>query len=153
MGVRVEHPQELIDSIQYHGQKNEFLPAASYNVVEQVEKRGVYSFCMCPGGQIVPSATAPGEIVVNGMSVSQRNSPFANSGIVVQVTEEDLKSFARYGALAGLALQQQLEQQCFRHANRQQMAPAQRLTDFVSRKASGIPSRNLLFTGHCRFRS
>ena len=137
MGVRVEHPQELIDSIQYHGQKNEFLPAASYNLVEQVEKRGVYSFCMCPGGQIVPSATAPGEIVVNGMSVSQRNSPFANSGIVVQVTEEDLKSFTRYGALAGIALQQQLEQQCFRHANRQQMAPAQRLTDFVSRKASG----------------
>ena len=145
MGVRVEHPQELIDSIQYHGQKNEFLPSASYNWVEQVEKRGVYSFCMCPGGQIVPSATAPGEIVVNGMSVSQRNSPFANSGIVVQVTEEDLKSFTRYGALAGIALQQQLEQQCFRHANRQQMAPAQRLTDFVSRKASGsLPATSYL---------
>jgi len=145
MGVRVEHPQELIDSIQYHGQKNEFLPAAPYNLVEQVEKRGVYSFCMCPGGQIVPSATAPGEIVVNGMSVSQRNSPFANSGIVVQVTEEDLKSFARYGALAGIALQQQLEQQCFRHANRQQMAPAQRLTDFVSRKASvSLPGTSYL---------
>jgi uncharacterized FAD-dependent dehydrogenase len=137
MGVRVEHPQELIDSIQYHGQKNEYLPASSYNLVEQVEKRGVYSFCMCPGGQIIPSATAPGEVVVNGMSVSQRNSPYANSGIVVQVTEEDFTSFARHGALAGLALQQQLEQQCFRHANFQQKAPAQRLTDFVSRKTSG----------------
>jgi uncharacterized FAD-dependent dehydrogenase len=145
MGVRVEHPQELIDSIQYHGQKNEFLPAASYNVVEQIEKRGVYSFCMCPGGQIVPSATAPGEIVVNGMSVSQRNSPFANSGIVVQVTQDDLKSFDRYGALAGLALQQQLEQQCFRHANLQQKAPAQRLTDFINRKTPGsLPETSYL---------
>jgi uncharacterized FAD-dependent dehydrogenase len=138
MGVRVEHPQELIDMIQYHGQKNEYLPAASYNIVEQVKKRGVYTFCMCPGGQIVPSATAPGEIVVNGMSVSRRNSPFANSGIVVQITEDDLKPYARYGALAGLAFQQQLEEQCFRHAGFQQKAPAQRLTDFVSKKASGI---------------
>jgi uncharacterized FAD-dependent dehydrogenase len=145
MGVRVEHPQELIDSIQYHGQKNEFLPAASYNGVEQVDKRGVYSFCMCPGGQIVPSATAPGEIVVNGMSVSLRNSPFANSGIVVSVTEDDLKSFARYGPLAGLALQQQLEQQCFHHANMQQKAPAQRLTDFVNCKAPGsLPGTSYL---------
>jgi uncharacterized FAD-dependent dehydrogenase len=145
MGVRVEHPQELIDSIQYHGQKDEFLPAAIYNVAEQVEKRGVYSFCMCPGGQIVPSATVPDGIVVNGMSVSQRNSPFANSGIVVQVTQEDLKSFSRYGALAGLELQQQLEQQCFRHANMGQKAPAQRLTDFVGRKASGsLPGNSYL---------
>jgi hypothetical protein len=145
MGVRVEHPQELINSIQYHGQKDEFLPAANYNVVEQVEKRGVYSFCMCPGGQMVPSATAPDEIVVNGMSVSQRNSPYANSGIVVQVTEEDLKSFARFGALAGLELQQQLEHQCFRHANMGQKAPAQRLTDFVSRKTSGsLPGNSYL---------
>jgi uncharacterized FAD-dependent dehydrogenase len=145
MGVRVEHPQELIDSIQYHGKKTEFLPAASYNLVEQVEKRGVYSFCMCPGGQVVPAATAPGEIVVNGMSVSQRNSPFANSGIVVQITENDLKPFSRYGALAGLSLQQQLEQQCFRHAGSGQKAPAQRLTDFVNQKTpDSLPGSSYL---------
>ena len=145
MGVRVEHPQELIDSIQYHGRKTEFLPAATYNVVEQVEKRGVYSFCMCPGGQIVPSATAPDEIVVNGMSVSLRNSPYANSGIVVQITEDDLKPFMRYGALAGMVLQQQLEQQCFRHARSGQRSPAQRLTDFVNRKTSGtLPGSSYL---------
>ncbi|MBN1414698.1 MAG: FAD-dependent oxidoreductase [Bacteroidales bacterium] len=136
MGVRVEHPQELIDTIQYHGKRTEYLPAASYNVVEQVEKRGVYSFCMCPGGQIVPSATAPGEIVVNGMSVSQRNSPYANSGIVVQITENDLKPFARHGPLAGLALQQELEQLCYHHAMSGLKAPAQRLTDFVSLKTT-----------------
>jgi uncharacterized protein len=136
MGVRVEHPQELIDSIQYHGQKSRFLPAASYNVVEQIEKRGVYSFCMCPGGQVVPSATAPGEIVVNGMSVSLRNSPYANSGIVVQILADDLKALSRHGPLAGLVLQQQLEQQCYRHAQSGQKAPSQRLTDFISRKQS-----------------
>ncbi len=141
MGVRAEHPQELIDGIQYHGKRTEYLPAASYNVVEQVEKRGVYSFCMCPGGQIVPSATAAGEIVVNGMSVSQRNSPYANSGIVVQVTADDLKPLSHHGALAGLELQQQLEQQCFRHGGPGQTAPAQRLIDFVNRKASSsLPS-------------
>jgi uncharacterized FAD-dependent dehydrogenase len=145
MGVRVEHPQELIDTIQYHGQKTEYLPAASYNVAEQVEKRGVYSFCMCPGGQIVPSSTAPGEIVVNGMSVSQRNSPYANSGIVVQITEDDLKPFLRHGAMAGLALQQQLEQQCYRHAGPGQRSPAQRLTDFVNRKPTGsLPGSSYL---------
>ncbi len=145
MGVRVEHPQELIDSIQYHGQKTEYLPAASYNVVEQIDKRGVYSFCMCPGGQIVPSATAPEEVVVNGMSVSMRNSPYANSGLVVQIVEDDLKPFARYGALAGLALQQQLEQQCFRHAGSGQKSPAQRLTDFVNRKTTGsLPASSYL---------
>jgi uncharacterized FAD-dependent dehydrogenase len=145
MGVRVEHPQELIDSFQYHGQKNEYLPAASYNLVEQVNKRGVYSFCMCPGGQIVPSATASGEIVVNGMSVSGRNSPFANSGIVVQITGDDIKPFLRDGALAGLALQHQLEQQCFRHANAGQKSPAQRLTDYISCKATGtLPASSYL---------
>jgi uncharacterized FAD-dependent dehydrogenase len=137
MGVRVEHPQELIDTIQYHGKRDEYLPAATYNLVEQVETRGVYSFCMCPGGQIVPSATAPGEIVVNGMSVSLRNSPYANSGIVVQITADDLKPFSRHGALAGLALQQKLEQQCYRHAGPEQQSPAQRLTDFVNHKAPG----------------
>jgi hypothetical protein len=145
MGIRVEHPQELIDTIQYHGRKNEFLPAASYTLAEQVEKRGVYSFCMCPGGQIVPAATASGEIVVNGMSVSGRNSPYANSGIVVQITEDDFKPFMRHGALAGIALQQKLEQQCFRHAQAGQKAPAQRLTDFMTGRSSvGLPSGSYL---------
>ncbi|MBN2273920.1 MAG: FAD-dependent monooxygenase [Bacteroidales bacterium] len=145
MGVRVEHPQEVIDSIQYHGQKSEYLPAASYNLIEQIEKRGVYSFCMCPGGQIVPSATAPGEIVVNGMSLSQRNSPYANSGIVVQITADDLKPLTRHGSLAGLALQQQLERQSFRHGGSGQRSPAQRLTDFVSHRSSAsLPASSYL---------
>jgi len=102
MGVRVEHPQELIDSIQYHSKvRNEYLPAASYNLVTQVADRGVYSFCMCPGGHIVPSATSPNEIVVNGMSSSLRNSPFANSGIVVEIKQEDLHDFREFEVLAG----------------------------------------------------
>ena len=139
MGVRVEHPQELIDSIQYHGRKDRFLPAASYNLVEQVNGRGVYSFCMCPGGQIVPSSTAPYEIVVNGMSVSSRNSPYANSGIVVQVNPSDYRSYQNMQGLAGLRLQEILEQKAYRQAHRGQRAPAQRLTDFVSNR----PSQNL----------
>ena len=87
MGVRIEHPQHIIDSIQYHckGNRNELLPAASYSLVEQIKGRGVYSFCMCPGGFIVPAATAPGEVVVNGMSPSKRNNLYANSGIVVEI--------------------------------------------------------------------
>ncbi len=145
MGVRVEHPQELIDTIQYHGKKNEYLPAASYSLVEQVNNRGVYSFCMCPGGQIVPSSTAVNEIVVNGMSASRRNSPFANAGIVVQITSNDLIPFQKYGALAGLAMQQQLEQLCFRQAGKELISPAQRLTDFVGRKATAtLPQSSYL---------
>lgn len=136
MGVRVEHPQELIDTIQYHGKKNEYLPAAAYSIVEQINNRGVYSFCMCPGGQIVPSATSSDEVVVNGMSDSKRSSPFANAGIVVQITENDLRSYQKYGALAGLILQQQFEQFCFKQAGNTLKSPAQRLTDFVNRKTS-----------------
>ncbi len=136
MGVRVEHPQELIDDIQYHGKKNEYLPAATYSLVEQINNRGVYSFCMCPGGQIVPSTTSADEVVVNGMSDSKRSFPFANAGIVVQITENDLKPYQKYGALAGLIMQQQIEQLCFRQAGQALKAPAQRLTDFVNRKAT-----------------
>ena len=139
MGVRVEHPQELIDNIQYHCRKDKYLPAASYNLVEQVNGRGVYSFCMCPGGQIVPSATAQFEIVVNGMSVSRRNSPFANSGIVVQVMPADYRSYQNLEGLAGLRLQELFEQKAYRQAHSGQRAPAQRLTDFVSNR----PSQNL----------
>ena len=134
MGVRVEHPQQIIDSIQYHcrGERNELLPAASYSLVQQVKNRGVYSFCMCPGGFIVPAATAPGEVVVNGMSPSKRNNLFANSGIVVEINvDEDIPKYEKFGVLKGLEYQKALERLAFTAGGRSQVAPAQRLTDFV----------------------
>jgi uncharacterized FAD-dependent dehydrogenase len=137
MGVRIEHPQALIDSIQYHCDvRSKYLPAASYNMVAQVEGRGVYSFCMCPGGYIVPSATGPEEIVVNGMSPSGRNSAFANSGMVVEIRLEDLKEYEEFGPLAGLKYQQQLEHLAYENANCDQTAPAQRMVDFVENRFS-----------------
>ncbi|WP_224997348.1 NAD(P)/FAD-dependent oxidoreductase [Cesiribacter sp. SM1] len=141
LGVRVEHPQALIDSIQYHcTSRSAWLPAAAYSLVAQVPyqgvERGVFSFCMCPGGFIVPAATAPGEVVVNGMSPSRRNSRFANSGIVVAVEADDVKPFAKWGPLAGLMYQQSVEQKACAAAGGTQVAPAQRLQDFVSRRAS-----------------
>lgn len=136
-GVRVEHPQELIDKIQYHGSsRGEFLPAASYSLVKQVDGRGVYSFCMCPGGFIVPSATSQEEVVVNGMSPSGRNSPYANSGIVVEIRPEDLAKYSKSGLLAGIEFQEELEHTSWSNGDRTQRAPAQRLSDFVSGKAS-----------------
>lgn len=145
MGVRVEHPQGLIDQIQYHGHKDRHLPAAAYNVVEQVNGRGVYSFCMCPGGQIVPSATNESEIVVNGMSLSERNSPFANSGIVVQVMPEDYRNYQNLEGLAGLRLQELFEEKAYRQVQNGQRAPAQRLTDFVSnRNSQNLPVNSYL---------
>ncbi|MFI3297027.1 MAG: NAD(P)/FAD-dependent oxidoreductase [bacterium] len=138
MGVRVEHPQTLIDSIQYHcRERNEFLPAASYSLVSQVDGRGVYSFCMCPGGHIVPSATENNQIVVNGMSASRRNSPFANSGIVVEIQPEDLKEYEQYGELRGLEFQSDLERMTYNNnGGLGQVAPAQRLGDFVKGRLS-----------------
>lgn len=139
MGVRVEHPQQIIDSVQYHcdGDRNELLPAASYSLVEQVNNRGVYSFCMCPGGFIVPAATSPGEVVVNGMSPSKRNSKFANSGIVVEINaEKDLYKYEKFGVLKGLEFQKDLEKLAFMAGGRTQVAPAQRLTDFVEGRLS-----------------
>lgn len=137
VGVRVEHPQELIDSIQYHGaRRGEYLPAASYSIARQVEERGVYSFCMCPGGFIVPSATAGEEVVVNGMSPSGRSSPFANSGVVVELRGEDLVKYSKFGSLAGIEFQKELERDAWVSGGRTQRAPAQRLTDFVSGKSS-----------------
>ncbi|MGQ8336521.1 NAD(P)/FAD-dependent oxidoreductase [Sunxiuqinia sp. A32] len=137
VGVRVEHPQALIDSIQYHQpSRGPYLPAASYSFVEQVNDRGVYSFCMCPGGFIVPAATAPGELVVNGMSPSQRNSPFANSGLVVEVRPEDLREFQQHGVFAGLEFQKQVEKLCFMINGNTQFAPAQRIADFIDGKKS-----------------
>ncbi|MCK0178963.1 FAD-binding protein [Flavobacteriaceae bacterium S0862] len=134
MGVRVEHPQHIIDSIQYHcsGKRDELLPAAAYSLVQQVNDRGVYSFCMCPGGFIVPAATANGEVVVNGMSPSKRNNEFANSGIVVEINvDKDLPKYEQFGALKGLEYQKNLERLAFTSGGRTQTAPAQRLTDFV----------------------
>jgi uncharacterized FAD-dependent dehydrogenase len=140
MGVRVEHPQALIDSIQYHGiHRGEFLPAASYKLVQQVEGRGVYSFCMCPGGFIVPAISSSNEIVVNGMSPSLRNSKWANSGIVVEVRLDDLKEFKEKGPLAGMHFQKQMEQLAFNQSTGNGVvAPAQRLDDFVASRASSI---------------
>ncbi len=139
MGVRVEHPQQIIDQIQYHcrGERNPLLPAAAYNLVHQVKERGVYSFCMCPGGFIVPAATAKGEVVVNGMSPSKRNNPFANSGIVVEINaEKDLYKYEKFGALKGLEFQKELEKLAYNAGGRCQTAPAQRLTDFVEGRLS-----------------
>lgn len=137
MGVRVEHPQALIDTAQYHTKsRGEYLPAASYSLVTQANGRGVYSFCMCPGGYIVPAATSPDEIVVNGMSSSGRHTQFANSGIVVEVRDEDIPGFKDKGVLAGLYYQQCLEKLAKQHGSHGQQAPAQRLTDFVNGHAS-----------------
>ena len=139
MGVRVEHPQHIIDSIQYHcsGERHELLPAAAYSLVQQVNERGVYSFCMCPGGFIVPAATANGEVVVNGMSPSRRNNKFANSGIVVEINaDKDLKKYEQFGELKGLEFQKSLERLAFTSGGRSQVAPAQRLTDFVEGRLS-----------------
>ncbi|MFN8391573.1 MAG: NAD(P)/FAD-dependent oxidoreductase [Bdellovibrionota bacterium] len=137
LGVRVEHPQPLIDAIQYRSSgRSEHLPPAAYALKAQCAGRGVFSFCMCPGGIICPSATANDEVVVNGWSPSKRNSRFANSGIVVQVTDEDLQSFNSAGALAGIALQQSLERHAALLGGGVQAAPAQRLDDFVNKRES-----------------
>ena len=139
MGVRVEHPQEIIDQIQYHcsGERDELLPAAAYSLVQQVNNRGVYSFCMCPGGFIVPAATANGEVVVNGMSPSRRNNKFANSGIVVELDiDKDFKKYEHLGPLKGLQFQKDLEKLAFTSGGRNQTAPAQRLGDFIDGKLS-----------------
>ncbi|MCJ7447039.1 MAG: NAD(P)/FAD-dependent oxidoreductase [Bacteroidales bacterium] len=148
MGIRVEHPQELIDIIQYHGSsRGEYLPAASYNIAKQVDGRGVYSFCMCPGGFIVPSATSQEEVVVNGMSPSERNSPYANSGIVVEIKTGDLQRYSKYGLMAGLEFQKELEKNAWENGGHTQIAPAQRLADFVSGKESGTMPKASYFPG------
>lgn len=129
MGVRVEHPQPLIDSIQYNQKKREEnLPAASYGIACQVDGQGVFSFCMCPGGLIVPAATAPGELVVNGMSLSRRDSPYANAGTVVALDHNPYPE----DILGGMKYQSEVEQTVFNFGEGGQQAPAQRLTDFVA---------------------
>jgi uncharacterized FAD-dependent dehydrogenase len=143
MGVRAEHPQALVDRAQYHlPERGEWLPAASYALKTQVEARGVYSFCMCPGGHIVPAASHPEQIVVNGMSAARRNSPHANAGIVVEIRPEDVPVAYGKGPLAGLRFQQALEHQAFlQNGGNGQAAPAQRLADFVAgRKSDDLPA-------------
>jgi uncharacterized FAD-dependent dehydrogenase len=142
LGVRVEHPQWLIDHIQYHGmERGEYLPAASYKLVHQAMGRGVYSFCMCPGGFIVPASTAQGEIVVNGMSPSKRDGKYANSGIVVEIRPEDVSDFKHHGPLAALRFQQSVERNVCKAGGNTQTAPAQRLVDFLNGKIStSLPS-------------
>lgn len=141
LGVRIEHPQPLIDSIQYHyarGQERpRALPAARYRLAATIDERSVHSFCMCPGGFVVPCATANDEVVVNGMSLSRRDSPFANSGIVVGVEPKDTAPWAaEHGVMAGIALQQKVEHAAKRGGGGGQVAPAQRLLDFLANKES-----------------
>lgn len=137
MGVRIEHPQSLIDSIQYHCDiRSDYLPPASYSLVSQENGRGVFSFCMCPGGIIAPASTAPGELVVNGWSPSKRNNPYANSGTVVTVDPVDFARYGFTGNLAGMQFQQMVERQCFQAGGGNLVAPAQRMTDFANGKTS-----------------
>ncbi len=141
IGVRVEHPQVLIDSIQYHcPERGPYLPPAPYNIVRQVGGRGVYSFCMCPGGVIAPCATSPGEVVTNGWSPSKRDHPTANSGIVVELRIEDFKEFKDRGALAAMDFQRSIEQIAWREGGESQKVPAQRLADFMKgRHSQSLP--------------
>lgn len=137
LGVRIEHPQDLIDRIQYHCDvRSEFLPPSSYSLVQQVNGRGVFSFCMCPGGIIAPAATAPNEVVVNGWSPSKRNGKFANSGMVVSIEEKDWQKYAKQGPLAAMYFQAEIEKRAFVKGGGDLTAPAQRVPDFVNRKLS-----------------
>lgn len=155
VGVRLEHPSQLIDQIQYHNRngRGRYLPAAEYSYVHQVDGRGVYSFCMCPGGFVVPAASGPQQIVVNGMSPSNRGSRWSNSGMVVELRPEDLPQLRSqmsvpavpqpdlHSPLAMMCLQEQLECLCWQQGNRRQTAPAQRMADFVNKRLSGdLPS-------------
>ncbi|MEO9481792.1 MAG: FAD-dependent oxidoreductase [Ekhidna sp.] len=141
LGVRIEHPQPLIDQIQYKCKdRGEYLPASAYSLVSQTtlkgKERGVFSFCMCPGGFIVPAATSPGELVVNGMSPSRRDSKFANSGMVVAVELEDISEYQKYEELAAMEFQASVEKKAWEMGGKTQVAPAQRMVDFVNGKVS-----------------
>jgi uncharacterized protein len=137
LGIRIEHPQLLIDQIQYHcDSRSEYLPPAAYKWVEQVENRGVYSFCMCPGGIIAPCATDIEEVVTNGWSPSKRNNPFANSGVVVSIKPTDWKAFGNHEALAAMEFQRSVEHAAWIAGGKKQSAPAQRVNDFLKGKIS-----------------
>ncbi|WP_309640336.1 FAD-dependent protein [Flavobacterium sp.] len=137
IGVRAEHPQSLIDKIQYNCDfRGDYLPPAPYSIVKQVGGRGMYSFCMCPGGVIAPCATSPGELVTNGWSPSKRDQATANSGIVIELKLEDFKPYEKFGALAGLEFQKSIEQKAWHLAGETQKVPAQRMVDFTQNKVS-----------------
>ncbi len=137
LGVRIEHSQSFVDLCQYGiTPRGPYLPAASYALNAKAGNRGVFSFCMCPGGLIVPAATAPGEIVVNGMSLSRRDSPYANSGVVTSVELDDLLPYEKHGPMMGVMLQQEVEKRMFEAGDGSQAAPAQRVTDFLAKKKS-----------------
>lgn len=143
LGVRVEHPQHLINEIQYHGRNySPLLPPASYSLTTQVDGHGVFSFCMCPGGVIVPASTAQGEQVVNGMSNASRSSAYANSGIAVTVAPNDIPEYDKYGSLALLRFQQDIEQRVFNSAGGGLRAPGQRLTDFCEHRSTGLLNKS-----------
>ncbi|MCB9189909.1 MAG: FAD-binding protein [Flavobacteriales bacterium] len=148
LGVRVEHAQSLIDKIQYGTEeRGEFLPPAAYSLVHNTKDRGVYSFCMCPGGIIAPCATDQEEVVTNGWSPSKRNNPYSNSGIVTEVRWEDITEFHQYGPLAGLEFQKSVEKACWNAAGKTQQVPAQRLKDFVENKVSKDLPKTSYFPG------
>lgn len=148
LGVRIEHPQPLINGIQYGSAAGHpLLPSAAYRLAETVEGRGVFSFCMCPGGWVVPASTAPGELVVNGMSLSRRDSPYANSGLVVAIEPEDWATAGFSGPLAGIELQRKLEQVAFVAGGGSLVAPAARATDFLARRASSTLPRSSYIPG------
>lgn len=148
LGVRIEHSQQLIDQIQYKtNERGEFLPPASYSLVSQVKDRGVYSFCMCPGGIIAPCATGEEEVVTNGWSPSKRNNPYSNSGIVTEVRWEDIPKFHKYGALAGMYFQKSVEKKAWQLGGGKQKVPAQRLLDFINGKKSTSLPKTSYFPG------
>lgn len=136
VGVRLEHPQQLIDRIQYHSLegRGKYLPAAEYSMLTRVNDRGVYSFCMCPGGFIIPAASQPGQLVVNGMSPSSRGTRWANSGMVVEVLPDDVINYS--GPLKMMYFQEEIETRFFKNATNTQNAPAQRMVDFTNSKMS-----------------
>ena len=152
VGFRIEHPQPLIDGIQYHydtqQKRHDLLPAARYRLATKVKNRGVHSFCMCPGGFIVPAATENDEVVVNGMSLARRDSPFANSGLVVTIEPEDTEPWQKeHGVLAGIAFQRHLETTAKKEGGGGQVAPAQRLTDYLAGKMSQTLPKTSYFPG------
>lgn len=148
LGVRVEHTQRLIDQIQYKCKsRGKYLPPAPYSIVKQINGRGVYSFCMCPGGIIAPCATSPGEIVTNGWSPSKRDLPASNSGIVVELKVKDFAKYEKFGPLAGVQFQKEIEQTAWKLAGETQKAPAQRLTDFTNNKLSSDIPETSYFPG------
>ena len=138
VGVRLEHPAHLIDCIQYHNKegRGQYLPTAEYSYVTQVDGRGVYSFCMCPGGTVVPAATGPEQVVVNGMSNALRNSPWSNSGMVVEIAPLQLPPLGGESSLCMMEFQEWLEKLAWQQGGRRQTAPAQRMADFVNRRLS-----------------